>query len=237
MKNLLIGIYQKSDMDTELLIQYLKIAEVALDMTFEIRTYSTGEDLLHAYCPVFDILFLELPVSDMDSETLLAQIRQRDSLVQIILISKSNDLYRLGYEYNARNYFTKPIWYRNIYHELERIFAEDHICRRPYLWISNQQGNYKLYLHKLRYLETSNRQLSLHYGSEEILFCGKISDFEEKLSSGRFFRCNNSYLVNLDYIEAIHKDGNRYCINLVSGEIIPLSRDRKRELEGMIERE
>lgn len=234
MKNLLIGICESSDVDTELLIQYLEIAEVALGMTFEIRTYTAGEDLLQTYCPVFDILFLNLPVSDMDSEKLLAQIRQRDSLVQIILISKSSDLYRLGYEYNARNYFTKPVWYRHIYHELERLFSEDHLCRRPYLWVSNQQGNYKIYLHKLRYIETSNRQLSFHYGNKEIYICGKISDFEEKLVSGRFFRCNHSYLVNLDYIETIQKDVNRYSISLISGETVPLSRDKKRELEAMI---
>lgn len=235
MRNLLIGICENSDIDAELLIQHLKIAEAALDTSFEIHTYSTGNDFLHAYCPVFDIIFLALPVPDMDSNKLIAQLRQRDSMVQIILLSQSSDFYHLGYEYGAKNYFTKPLWYRTIFKEIKKLIADENILKRPYLWISDQQGDYKLYLHILRYIETCNRQLKFHYGNKEIYICGKLSDFEAKLPSSSFFRCNNSYIVNVNYIEKIQKDINRYTITLISGESIPLSRNKKRELKEIIQ--
>lgn len=234
MKNLFIGIHLKSEIDTELLLQYLKIAEVAFDMTFDICVYTKAEELLHTYCPVFDILFLEVPLPNIDSAALLSHLRQCDSMTQLILISDSHDLYRLGYEYHARNFFTKPICYRNVYHELLKLFHEEDFCQRPHIWISSQHGDQKLYLYKLRYIETSNRQISLHYGNEILYINGTMCDFDERLCKEGFFRCNNSYLVNVDYIETIEKEFHRYCMKLVTGEILPLSRDKKKALEKVL---
>lgn len=234
MKNLCIGIYETFDDNPEMLTQCLKIAETTFNMTFEIHRYSSGADLLQNYRPDFDLLFLEISTPDIDREELLTKIRKRDSLVEIVLLANSNRFYRLGYQYDARNYLVRPVRYRHVYHELEKLFAEANIFKRPSLWISNQQGNHRLYLQKLRYIETSGRQLCLHYGNEEILIYGKLSYFEKQLPADQFFRCNHSYLVNMDYIEMIEKDYNRYRIELVTGEIVPLSRNKKEVLEGML---
>ena len=229
MKSLLIGICDSSATDTELMIQYLKIAETCLSMNFEIRTYSTGKSLLDSYCPVFDIFFLNLPIPDMDSKILLEQLRQRDAHVSIILTSETSELYPIGYEYSAKNYFVKPLWYSKILTELKNHLADDTILSKPYIWLSNQRGNYKLYLHKLQYIETSNRKLVLHYGNEQIYYNGQLADFQKNLPAD-FFRCNNSYIVNINYIEQIKQDISRYEVCLVTGEHIPLSRNKKKQL-------
>lgn len=234
MNNILIGICEKSDADTELLVQYLRLIESSFAMHFEIHIYTKGIDLLNAYRPVYDILFLNLPMPDIDSEVLVSQIRQRDSFVHIILISESCDFFRLGFEYDARNYFNKPLWYFKILNEIKRCLFDERILTRPNLWLSNQQGEFKLYLHKLRYIETSNRQLEFHYGNELFFHNGKLADFDHQLTEQNFFRCNNSYIVNVNYIEKIVKDINRYTIHLVTGEEIPLSRNKKRKLKEII---
>lgn len=225
MKSLLIGICDSSATDTELMIQYLKIVETCLSMNFEIRTYSTGKSLLDSYCPVFDIFFLNLPIPDMDSKILLEQLRQHDAHVSIILTSETSELLPIGYEYSAKNYFVKPLWYSKILNELKKCLADNTILSKPYIWLSNQQGIYKLYLNKLRYIETSNRKLILHYGNEQIYYNGQLADFQRNLPSD-FFRCNNSYIVNINYIEQIEQDISRYSISLITGEKIPLSRSK-----------
>lgn len=234
MKNLLIGICNDSEETTELLVQHLRIAETAFGMSFDIRIFRTGKDLLYSYCPAFDILILMLPIADMNNSLLLSMIRQRDSLVQIILLSDSKEFYHLGYEFQARNFLVTPVRYRHIYHELERYFKEEHIYKRPYLWVSNLNGGLKLYLHKLRYIETNNQHLVFHYGNERYVVFGQICHYEDLLSNGKFFRCNNSYIVNIDYVENIEKDLSRHRINLITEESIPLSRDKKKPLEKLI---
>ena len=233
MKTLLIGICESSAVDAELMIQYLKIAEACLSINLKIYTYSTGKAFLESYRPVFDIIFLNIPMPDIDSKTLIEQLRQRDAHVSVVLTSNTSELYSIGYEYSAKNYFVKPLWYSKILGEFKKHIADETLLSKPYLWISNQQGDYKLYLHKLQSIETINRKLVFHYGNEQIYHNGNLADIQQKLPTD-FFRCNNSYIVNINYIEQIMQDISRYKISLITGEMLPLSRNKKRELKKLL---
>lgn len=96
----------------------------------------------------------------------------------------------------------------------------------PFLWISTKNGHFKLYLTKCRFIETDNRKLIFHYLERTICKSGKISSIIEKLPKSMFFRCNNSYIVNLRYISHIVPEGGRYNLLLTTGEILPLSRSK-----------
>lgn len=124
MNTLLIGICESSTADTELMIQYLKIAETCLSIKFKICTYSTGKSLLDSFCPIFDIIFLNLPLSDIDSKTLVEQLRQRDAHLSIILTAETNEFFSVGYEYSAQNFFCKTFMvFKNI-KRIEKISCE-----------------------------------------------------------------------------------------------------------------
>lgn len=234
MKNILIGICDHSDYDTKTLVQYLKNIETTLDTHFSVHTYSNGIDLLNAYRPIYDILFLNIPMLDIDAETVISKIRQKDALVHIVLVSGSCEFLRLGFRYNAANYFDKPLRYSMVSNELNKFLSDEQILQRPYLWLSTQHGEYKLYHHKLRFIETCDRQLKLHYENELFFYNGKLCDLEEQLTTLNFFRCNNSYIVNTNYIEKIEKDLSRYTIHLVTSEKIPLSRNKKNILKELL---
>ncbi len=99
----------------------------------------------------------------------------------------------------------------------------------PFLDLFCKGGYYRLYYLKCRYIETDKRYLIFHCENREFRTFGKISDLSQKLPPNIFFRCNNSYIVNLQYISEIVPEGDRYNIHLLSGEVIPLSRSRYRE--------
>ena len=233
MKHLLIGVCLESDDDTELLVQQLKIAEIALDIKITIRTYQTGKKLLYSFSPAFDMLFIKFPLANVDGELLLSQIRRCDPRVDIVLISESDDYYRLGYKYNAQNYLVKPARYRNIYSELKKHLSENNLSQMPYIWITIQREYHKLYLHKIRYIETCGHQLCIHYTNEDFYYNGKMATIAEQLPK-HFFRCNNSYVVNAEYISSVRKDINRYKITLITGETLPLTKDKKKEMEKVL---
>ncbi len=105
----------------------------------------------------------------------------------------------------------------------------------PALWLSSKKGYHRLYYSRCYYIETDNRHLIFHCEDEVIRWTGKISDILKKLPKHLFFRCNNSYIVNLKYIHDIKPEGDRYNIRLTSGEIIPLSRSRYQECRTNLE--
>lgn len=237
MKKLFIGICEHSSEDLKYLIQHLEVGQNSLNMSFKIFAYTTATDFLNCYRPIFDIIFLSIPFYDMDTEYFLTQLRKRDSYVKIIFISHSHDFYPMGFKYTAKNYFVKPLRQSIILNELNKLkesIDEQHLLNAPHIWISTRNIDYKLYLKQLRYVETFNRQLIFHYGNDEYNICGKISDLENSLSDSNFFRCNNSYLVNVNYIKKIKPDANRYLIELITGESVPLSRHKKRALMKLI---
>ena len=96
----------------------------------------------------------------------------------------------------------------------------------PFFWLTTRKGYFKLYYSKCPFIETDRRSLVFHCEGSVHRKNGKISVILEELPQHLFFRCNNSYIVNLQYISEIIPDGDRYSILLHSGEKLPLSRSR-----------
>lgn len=64
-----------------------------------------------------------------------------------------------------------------------------------------------------------------HTGQENIICYKSMKEMERELADRDFARCHNSYLVNLFYIKGIKK----LDIELITGEIIPISQPRRKE--------
>lgn len=115
---------------------------------------------------------------------------------------------------------------QNSVHDYDAQLQIDISVSEPFLWLTTRKGHFKLYYSKCRFIETDGRSLIFHCEGSILRKNGKISSILEKLPDHLFFRCNNSYIVNLNYISKIIPDGDRYSILLRTGEKLPLSRSR-----------
>lgn len=237
MTSLFIGICENLNKDCEALLQYLRNIEDALKIAIDVRIYHTGTDFVRNYSPSFDIVILDMNVPDMPGEKIVRSLREMDKDVHLILTSDTEDVFSIGYHYDANICWTKPLCYKKILNHFRKHLTYELLINRPFILLSNNTGIQKLYCNKLRYIETGNRQLIFHYDGEEISNYGKLSDLENQLPKENFFRCNNSYIVNIKYVETVSQESFRYKIHLITGEEIPLSRDKKGILLDMIKRE
>lgn len=235
MRTLTIGICANLKKDVETLIGYFENAETSLERTIDFKTFTNHRVLLRNYHYIYDMIFIILPFSNADADTFLKELREVDPDVSIVLISDSGNYYQLGYKYKALNYLTKPLGYAKILNEISTHLMEEDLISRPYFWISNHKGQFKVYLYKLRYIETGYRRLDFYYGKNHLYQMGRLMDFEQTLPQDSFFRCHNSYIVNINYIEKIFPQDNRYSLRLTTGEILPLSRPKKRELQKLLQ--
>ena len=80
---------------------------------------------------------------------------------------------------------------------------------------------YRLRHSRIDYISSSNRQLTIHGGENELCVYGKLSEVEEALGED-FLRCHQSYLVNMNRIMEFGK----LSIKLISGVRIPVSKSR-----------
>ncbi len=230
MKTLSIGIYESSDIDCQILIRYLEAIESVLGISCNIQSFDTESDFLRNYRPIFDIVLLHIDFINPNEHEVVAAFRRIDPNVHLVLMSYSDKVFSTGYHFEAGNCWQKPVRYTCVFKEIKKMLNCDHLLSEPYLLFSEQKSIHKMYYRKLRYIETCNRQLIFHYDGEQIPHIGILLDYEKELSPETFFRCNNSFLVNINYIEDILPDSHRYKIHLITGEEIPLSRNRKKDL-------
>lgn len=58
----------------------------------------------------------------------------------------------------------------------------------------------------LLYLETRNRMLYYHTATQEYAVRGSLAGAEKQLAAYHFARCNQCYLVNLQYVRGVEND-------------------------------
>lgn len=229
MNEIMIAICEDCERDTEILVNYLKRAEHELGVIFNICTYATGTSFLEHFNPAFDFIFLDVQLPDSNGSSIAAEIRRRNADIYLVFISKFSETISIGYEYEAKNYLLKPLKYTSVLTELRRFLKYENLTAKKYLLLTNRTSIIKIYFFRLRYIETYDRRLLFHYNGQILTYAGKISDYVQMLPAHIFFRCCHSHLVNLYYISDLTTDINRYSIHLITGETVPLSRDRKKD--------
>ncbi len=236
MNEITIAICDDSATDYALLLGYLEKAKKELNRTFNIHIFSTSDDFFKNISPVFDMVFLSTAMPDRYLNETISKLQKCNSNVHLVLLSISfcPDVIKIGYDYSVQNHMLKPLNYLAILCEIKKYINAARHLADSYFWVSNRDGYFKLYLPKLRYIETENRHLAFHYENQTIQHASRISNYAETLPEDMFFRCNNSYIVNLHYISQVKPDGNRYSIHLITGETIPLSRSRHRKLLSLL---
>lgn len=234
MDEIVVAVCDNSSADTILLQSYLEKAETELGKKLRIFTFPTADDFFKNMSPIFDVVFLTTSTPELKLGETVLKLQTCNYHCHLILISPDSDSVTLRYDYGAKNHLTRPVSYVAVLNALRRYMQSDDQTDEPFLWVSNRDGHFKLFFSRLRYVETENRHLAFHYGEHIIRQSGRISNCVEFLPEELFFRCNNSYIVNLYYISRIVPEGNRYEIHLITGEVLPLSRSRYRNLLSLL---
>lgn len=235
MRTITIGLCAHLKADIETLTRYIQKAELELNIRVELKCFGKYKVFLKNYYQDYDILFIVLPFPKLEIEPFLKELHLQYPSVHKVLLSENLFYTPYGYEYGIKNYLRMPLRYEQILKEIKRGMGNESLLNKPYLWISNHKGLFKAYVHKIRYLETGYRRINLYYDDLQLYQIGRLKDFEAILPKDVFFRCSSSYIVNMDYIDKLYPDYNRYSIRLLTGEILPLSRDKNHELRELLQ--
>ena len=206
---------------TDLLNQYSKETGRAIKIT----PYYDGMELIEKYDTTIDLIFLDIRMKLVNGLHAAERIRQMDERVGIIFLTTLTQYGLEGYKYQATNYIIKPLKYARLKSELDKFVERSQKEENPSLVIANDTGKYKVPLKSIRYIETYNRNLMFHTEQENIICYKSMKEMERELCDKNFVRCHTSYIVNLFYVKGIKK----LDIELISGEIIPISQPKRKE--------
>ena len=91
--------------------EYLHTYEKENGEVFEISLFSDGDEIVHKYKPIYDIILMDIEMKFMDGMSAAEEIRKVDTEVVIIFITNMPQYAIRGYAVEALDYVLKPISY------------------------------------------------------------------------------------------------------------------------------
>lgn len=193
---------------------------------YNISWVMDGLDLVDEYKSQYDIIFLDIQMKHMNGMEAAEKIRAIDPNVVIIFITSTVQYAVQGYTVDALGYVLKPVPYvafEKLFEKaVERVKAKQ---QKVYIRVAVEDKQLKLDSDSITYIESQRNNVVIHCSERDYITIGPLKRFEEMLEPHGFSKCHNAYLVNLSKVEAVQKGE----IILTSGEVLPISRARKKE--------
>lgn len=170
----------------------------------------------------FDLLFLMINESGIDSIALTEYIRSQKFDIDVFFMAKTVDFITDAFRCKAFNYIMKPLQYKKFVYEMKQYLQEKKSCQKDFLAVQIQGKEHLIPLNTVLYFTSDVRRIGAFFPNDEkeVWFYGrKLDDLERQLEPYGYLRCHQSYLVNGCKIEGIQ--GNEV---VTAGGSFPISR-------------
>lgn len=191
--------------------------------TILVDLFSDGDEILDHYQKLYDIIFLDIQMKRVDGMTTAKKIREMDSDTLLIFITNMVHYAVQGYSVDAIGFVLKPVNYFTFYQEMDRAVKRMEKDKKSYLSIPYEGGFVRINVKDIFYVESFGHRILIHTKTEEYGITDSMKNMEEQLRPYHFFRCNNSYIVNLQHVESVQKN-----IAIVGGYSLAISRPKKK---------
>ncbi|WP_336708781.1 LytR/AlgR family response regulator transcription factor [Oerskovia sp. USHLN155] len=219
-----IGVVDDESASRDVVLGHLDRFQVENRVTFDVRTFSDGRELVTGYRPDFDILFLDVQMNDLDGLDTARQLRTLDSRVVIVFVTNMAQYAIHGYEVDALSYLLKPVPWFAFSQELRRSIDRVRRSGTDSLMLTVNGAVARVDLLDVVYIESIKHRVVVHAVDRTYAFTGTLKAFETDLADKGFFRSNSCYLVNMRHVLAVDQST---CV-MLGGDELQISRPRKR---------
>lgn len=220
-----VAICDDSAQDAELICALLREHFDKNGFIGELHTFASGEALAAAFAvQPFDVVFLDIYMEGMNGLKTAERLRALDPGFSLVFITSSTDHALDCFSLGTDGYVVKPIRREDI----DRAFSK---CRDVflkngrYIEVPSDRTKRKVPLHKILFMEVYGKEVLVHTRKETIKTSVPLDELE-KMIIGPFLRCHRSYIVNLNYVEALQPDD----FLMRDGSLVPLRQRGRAEL-------
>lgn len=177
----------------------------------------------------YDLVLLGAPMAGAGGVQAARELRELDRNVEIIFVSSSSEFAVESYSVGAYYYLLKPVDADSLFPLLDSVESKLFVQKEQGFVLKSRKGVVRVFFAWLEFVEVINKTVSFHMADGMIYtVTAALADFEEELlNRPEFFKTHRSYLVNLNYIQAIGAN----CIVTKNGHDIPVSRQRRNQVQ------
>jgi len=114
--------------------------------------------------------------------------------------------------------------------KIQKLFNNSDEISKTYLYIKSNLKKRKVYTKDIKWVEALGDYVKVVTSSSNLIVLSSLRNFEKKLPRNKFLRIHKSYIINLDRIDNLSNKTVE-----IESDLIPVSRNKKAELEKMLE--
>ena len=172
-----------------------------------------------------DILFSDIQMPEITGITLLKLLQKKP----LIILTTAYSEYAIeGYELDVLDYLLKPITFERFLKSVEKASLrlngnllpktqEKTVLEnlplnvpaesvQPFIFVKDGTKLVKIRLNEIMYIEGLKDYVTIHTSQQKIVSLQTIKSLESTLPEKKFIRIHNSYIIALEWIEAIQRE-------------------------------
>lgn len=201
--NRIIAIVEDDPREAQALHSYLDRFALQSAVQFDVRLFHSGRAFLNSYQPIYDLVFMDINLPDLNGMDVAASLRKADRNVVLIFVTSMAQYAVKGYEVDALDFMVKPVTYAAFCLKMKRAISKCTGSQHRELLINTSDGVVRTSAARIRYVEVSDHALLYHTVDDCIHSYGNLKKVELQLDPRQFVRCNRCYLVNLAYVLSV----------------------------------
>jgi two-component system, LytTR family, response regulator len=196
-----------------------------------------------------DILFSDIQMPEITGITLLKILLKKP----LIILTTAYSEYAIeGYELDVLDYLLKPITFERFLKSVEKaslrlnanqnVTTEKNVVEsiavnpvseavQPYIFVKDGTKLVKIKLNEIMYIEGLKDYVAIYTPQQKIVSLQTIKSLESTLPEKQFIRIHNSYIVALEWIEAIQREKIQ-----IGKAFLPISDTYRKAFKDFIER-
>lgn len=191
----------------------------------ELRVFRTGNEFLRCPGGEFDLIFMDIELPDMNGIAISRELRKKDSHAVLVFLTKMGQFAINGYEVDAMDYILKPLDVGVFGVKMKKFIRRVVQNQQSDIPILFNGGKRIINSKNIIYVEVLKHNITYHTTEGCFFERGTLKEAETRLRNAFFVRLSHCYLVNLRNVAGIDK----YDLTLDNGEILQISRSRKKE--------
>lgn len=197
-----------------------------------LKSLTASEIFLEDYS--VDLMFLDLNLNGEDGFELLRSAAA--SSFHTIIVSANTARAIEAFQYGVLDFVPKPVNSTRLKEAVERFNSNSHSNNQlKYLSIKKDDTVQLIPIEEIVYLEGNDNTVFVHLRNGEREEHRKTLQFLEGILPVHFHRIHKSYILDIQYISNFRiRSGSRYEVELKNGTLIPLSRNKYKELKDQI---
>lgn len=193
----------------------------------EIRKYEDGESLLaDSRKQLFDALFLDIDMPEVDGMEIAKKIREDNQYVKIVFVTNKDNLVYSTFKY-APFRFIRKAYLEEEFPEAAEALRDSIAQSNATIIFNTKNGDICVQLCDIVYAEVMNHNITLYLIDGNLTIFKSMDELESELGKFGFLRTHKSFLVNHIHISSIKQN----TVFTDTGIKVSLSRSRAEDVK------